>query len=191
MMKVLEFAKKVWADPVWSKVIAAGVISLIGAVVLYLSGLLQSAGQAMGSLIDWLLEPVVVGRWGVGTLLAYVLLDALIKAKRWRTRMQERRLGPTIDGSCELAILKAFQIHDTTQIGDSALRRFVGQLADSSVFDVDVALTNLKEAGLISYSGWGALAGGEADHFLTDAGKRIIREKYAEIRESSVISMKR
>jgi hypothetical protein len=45
MKKLIAFVKRLWPDPVWSKVFAAGILALIGTLAMYLTQLFQHESQ--------------------------------------------------------------------------------------------------------------------------------------------------
>ena len=66
--------KKIWVDPVWSKVIAAGIVAVAAAVATYFAGWWPKVGRAVSRLGDLAVAVTPVPNW----LLALFILCAIV-----------------------------------------------------------------------------------------------------------------
>jgi hypothetical protein len=82
----VEFIRKVWKDPVWSKVIAAGILLGIPVLVAYATNSWTIIGNFLTSMWHWLFETDTSPNWvlipaGILGILALVLLILKLKSQ--------------------------------------------------------------------------------------------------------------
>lgn len=59
---------KIWKDPVWSKVIATGILAVFGLLGAYLLGVWPAIGRLASSALSFLLAPSSIPNWGIALL---------------------------------------------------------------------------------------------------------------------------
>jgi hypothetical protein len=81
MLRVLKAA---WADPVWSKVIAGGILAALGAVGVSFAGWWPSVGRALADFWFWLATTSRTANWLLllmGLAVAILLAQLVVKVK--------------------------------------------------------------------------------------------------------------
>lgn len=66
--------KKIWSDPVWSKVISAGILALLASLYATVSGSWGSVWHGVGVAWDYITADVLVSRWALSLLWVWALL---------------------------------------------------------------------------------------------------------------------
>lgn len=70
--------KSYWKDPVWSAVIAAGVVAAAGAIGTYLLDWWPTIGKALAEVIDFVLDRSSIPNWLIGVMAICTLLILLV-----------------------------------------------------------------------------------------------------------------
>lgn len=76
-IKAIEMLRKAWTDPVWSKVIATGIIGVAGLSATFFLGWWPSISSWLSVAGDFLGTPIQVPRWAV-LLMALLALPAVV-----------------------------------------------------------------------------------------------------------------
>src|SRR3954467_9747363 len=102
MLRVL---KKIWADPVWSKVIAAAILALAGFIASYLFNWWPAIAHAVGAAWGFLVGATVLPNWAIGfgfilTLPTFIILYAMVRGRfadaagpDWRSYTKDQFFG--------------------------------------------------------------------------------------------------